>query len=139
MSPVVCEMWFVWRPVLPDGVDLFAWISGLALGGNTTLAKWRRITGRVITGHCRLPGAILTRGGEIAVLFLNVLAAGRIELEDVAGEMSEIAVLFLNVLAAGRIELEDEAGETGGIAILFLNVLAGLSGAILTGGAKLVQ
>jgi hypothetical protein len=64
-------------------------ISGLALGGNTTLAKWRRITGRVITGHCLLPGAILTRGGEIAVLFLNVLA--------------------------------------------------GLSGAILTGGGKLVQ
>jgi hypothetical protein len=51
----------------------------------------------------------------------------------------EIAVLFLNVLAAGRIELEDEAGETGGIAVLFLNVLAGLSGAILTGGGKLVQ
>jgi hypothetical protein len=114
MSPVVCEMWFVWRPVLPDGVDLFAWISGLALGGNTTQPQWRRITGRVITGHCLLPGAILTRGGEIAVLFLNVLAAGRIELEDEAGEMSEIAVLFLNVLA-------------------------GLSGAILTGGGKLVQ
>jgi hypothetical protein len=86
-------MWFVWRPVLPDGVDLFAWISGLALGGNTTLAKWRRITGRV--NYRALP---------VAGCYLDTGRGG-------------IAVLFLNVLAAGRIELDDEAGETGGIAI----------------------
>jgi len=59
---VVCEMWFVWRPVLPDGVDLFAWISGLALGGNTTLAKWRRITGRVNYRALPVAGCYLDTG-----------------------------------------------------------------------------
>jgi hypothetical protein len=103
----------------------------------------KRVKSRYFSSTCWQPVDELEdeagETGGIAILFLSVLAAGRIELEDEAGETGGIAILFVSVLAAGRIELEDEAGETGGIAVLFLNVLAGLSGAILTGGGKLVQ